>query len=71
MVPFYGWGSTVLRLEPLRGDSLLFTIKFPKIPVTVMRILKNFKWVFCKCYIITSHDIVDATIPAITIANVL
>ena len=39
MVPFYGWGSTVLRLEPLRGDSLLFTIKFPKIPVTVMRIL--------------------------------
>ena len=26
MPPFYGWGSTALRLQPLRGDSLLFTI---------------------------------------------
>ena len=26
MAPFYGWGSTALRLEPLRGGSLLFTI---------------------------------------------
>ena len=25
MAPFYGWGSTALRLEPLRGGSLLFT----------------------------------------------
>ena len=25
MAPFYGWGSTASRLEPLRGDSLLFT----------------------------------------------
>ena len=24
--PFYGWGSTASRLQPLRGDSLLFTI---------------------------------------------
>ena len=31
---FYGWGSTALRLEQLRGDSLLFTIKFPEIPGT-------------------------------------
>ena len=23
MAPFYGWGSTVSRLEPLRGGSLL------------------------------------------------
>ena len=23
MVPFYGWGSTASRLEPLRGGSLL------------------------------------------------
>ena len=22
MAPFYGWGSTVSRLEPLRGGSL-------------------------------------------------
>ena len=34
MVPFYGWGSTASRLEPLRGGSLLFTTKFPKIPGT-------------------------------------
>ena len=29
-----GWGSTASRLEPLRGGSLLFTIKFPEIPGT-------------------------------------
>ena len=32
MVPFYGWGLTALKLEPLRGGSLLFTTKFPEIP---------------------------------------
>ena len=34
MAPFYGWGSTVSRLEPLRGGSLLFTTKFPEISGT-------------------------------------
>ena len=34
MATFYGWGSTVSRLEPLRGGSLLFTTKFPEIPGT-------------------------------------
>ena len=34
MAPFYGWGSTTSRLEPLQGDSLLFTTKFPEIPGT-------------------------------------
>ena len=34
MAPFYGWGSTALRLEPLRRGSLLFTVKFPEIPDT-------------------------------------
>ena len=34
MVPFYGWGSTASRLEPLRGGSLLFTTKFPEVPGT-------------------------------------
>ena len=34
MAPFYGWGSTASRLEPLRGGSLLFTTKFPKVPGT-------------------------------------
>ena len=33
-VPFYGWGSTASRLEPLQGGSLLFTTKFPEIPGT-------------------------------------
>ena len=34
MAPFYGWGSTASRLQPLRGGSLLFTIQFPDIPGT-------------------------------------
>ena len=34
MGPFYGWGSTASRLEPLRGGSLLFTTKFPEISGT-------------------------------------
>ena len=34
MAPFYGWGSTASRLEPLRGGSLFFTTKFPEIPGT-------------------------------------
>ena len=32
MASFYGWGSAALRLETLRGGSLLFTTKFPEIP---------------------------------------
>ena len=32
MAPFYGWGSTASRLQPLRGGSLLFSIQFPEIP---------------------------------------
>ena len=31
MAPFYGWDSTVLRLEPLREGSIFFTTKFPEI----------------------------------------
>ena len=34
MALFYGWGSTASRLEPLRGGSLLFTIKFLEISGT-------------------------------------
>ena len=37
MAPFYGWGSTVSRLEPLRGGSLLFTTKLPEISGTHFR----------------------------------
>ena len=34
MPPYYGWGSTASRLEPLRGGSLLFTTNYPEIPGT-------------------------------------
>ena len=34
MAPFYGWGSTALMLDPLRGGSLLFITKLPEIPGT-------------------------------------
>ena len=46
MTPFYGWGSTASRLEPLQGGSLLFTIKFPEIPGTHLINLGRMKgWV--------------------------
>ena len=32
--PFYRWGSTASRLEPIQGGSLLFTTTFPEIPGT-------------------------------------
>ena len=34
MAPFYEWGSTASKLQPLRGGSLLFTTKFPEISGT-------------------------------------
>ena len=43
MAPFYGWGSTATRLEPLRGGSLLFTTKFPEIPGTHFMDLRRMK----------------------------
>ena len=36
MTTFYGWGSTVSRLEPLRGGSLLFTTNPEKILVLTL-----------------------------------
>ena len=46
MAPFCGWGSTALRLEPLRGGSLLFTTKLPEIPGTHFIKLRRMKgWV--------------------------
>ena len=41
MPPFYGWGSTASRLQPLRGGSLLFTIQFPEIPGTPKSFFSN------------------------------
>ena len=43
MTPFYEWGPTALRLEPLPGGSLLFTIKFPEIPGTHFISLRRVK----------------------------
>ena len=40
MAPFYGWGSTASRLQPLRGGSLPFTIQFPEIPGTHLTVEK-------------------------------
>ena len=34
MAPFYRWGSTASRLQPLQAGSLHFTIQFPEIPGT-------------------------------------
>ena len=43
MAPFYGWGSTASRLEPLQGDSLLFITKVPEIPGTNFIDLRRMK----------------------------
>ena len=43
MAHFYGWGLTALRLEPLRGGSLLFTTKLPEIPGTHFINLRRMK----------------------------
>ena len=43
MASFYGWGSTSLRLQPLRGGSLLFTIQFPEISGTHFINLRRMK----------------------------
>ena len=43
MTPFYEWVSTASRLEPLRGGSLLFTTKFPKIRYTHFIDLRRMK----------------------------
>ena len=34
MAPFYRWGSTASRLQPLRRGSLTFVIQLPEIPGT-------------------------------------
>ena len=46
MAPFYGWGSTASRLEPLRGDSLIFATKFSEILGTHFIVLGKMKdWI--------------------------
>ena len=43
MAPFYGWGSSASRLEPLRGSGVLFTTKFPEISGTHFINLRRIK----------------------------
>ena len=43
LAPFYGWGSTASRVQPLQGDSLLFTAKFSEIPGTHFINLRRMK----------------------------
>ena len=43
MTPFYGWSSTVPMLDPLQGDSSLFTTKIPEIPPTHFIELRRIK----------------------------
>ena len=43
MAPFYEWGSTASRLQPLWGGSLLFTTQFPQIPGTHFINLRRMK----------------------------
>ena len=43
IAPFYGLGSTASQLEPLRGDSLLFTTKLQKFLVLILSTLEGWK----------------------------
>ena len=43
MVPFYGWGLTASRLEPLRGGSLFFTANSPKFMVLISSASEGWK----------------------------
>ena len=43
MAPFFGRGSTALRVQPLREGTLLFTIQFPEIPGTHFIDLRRMK----------------------------
>ena len=46
MAPFYGWGSTASRLEPLRGGRLLFTTRFPEIPGTHLQSIMFYPFIY-------------------------
>ena len=41
MAPFYEWGSTASRPEPLRGGSLLLATKFPELLLLIYRLRKD------------------------------
>ena len=66
MVLFYRWGSTALKLEPLRRGSLLFITKFPKISGTHFIYLKRMKG----SVIIFQRAIMTATCKAFDCKNI-
>ena len=43
MAPFYGWGSTVSRLEPLRGGSLLLPLSPHKFLILTLSTSEGWK----------------------------
>ena len=43
MAPFYGWGSTVSRLEPLRGGSLLLPMSPQKFLILTLSTSEGWK----------------------------
>ena len=43
MAPFYGWGSTVSRLEPLRGGSLLLPLSPQKFLILTLSTSEGWK----------------------------
>ena len=43
MASFYGWSSTVSRLQPLRRDSVLFTTKTQEVVVLIWSTSKGWK----------------------------
>ena len=55
--PFYGWGSTASRLEPLRGGNSIITTKSPEIPCTHFIDLGRVKgWVDARKLTITARS---------------
>ena len=61
MAPFYGWGSTASRLEPLRGGNLLFTTntskeqileKFISLNIPVTENVKIITWIRKESYFV-------------------
>ena len=66
MALFYGLGSTASRLEPLRGDSLLFTNKFPETTSVNQNTGKPEKTEYCLiCTVLLIHRTIFGKFPTI------
>ena len=58
MAPFYGWGPNASRLQPLRGDSLLFTIQ---ISCMFYSFCASFSWNSMPCSVAQPFNCLKAT----------